>query len=252
METFVLKYKLLFELKLLHHFFLDEGATVFDLLTPTKQQQKLTTYNIGNWLLLQPNAPTRALFAARRLVCRQTNTGLRVLAQVTASGSNRPLLPVQDCNFVFTLQLLPAFAKHTALPVHVVKNGKPTIYVFGNSSAALGGTVYPALALPPDTYSSAKHYPPGEIIKKSGKHYIALLKPDNQNKNVNNPDYWKELPANVRYATTSNCAETNTAATAVVIGQINISGKTGLNAYSLLNGSGNMQNNTFELRFGKL
>lgn len=54
-ETVQTTYKLLFELRLLHHYWLDEGATVFDRIVPQdKRDRRLLTYDMRSFLSISP------------------------------------------------------------------------------------------------------------------------------------------------------------------------------------------------------
>lgn len=68
-----------FEVRVLHHFWLDEGATVFDQIPDqTVRTQRLLTYDVGRLLAFQPSAPTAATVTGLRGVFRATGLGFVV------------------------------------------------------------------------------------------------------------------------------------------------------------------------------
>lgn len=73
------KYRQLFEVRVLHHYWLDDGATLFDKLSdPVLKQRRLVDYDVSGFLEFVPTAPTRAVLDAYRAVCAETSLGLLV------------------------------------------------------------------------------------------------------------------------------------------------------------------------------
>jgi len=100
-------YKRLFEVRLLHHYWLDEGGTLFDLLPdPTR---RLLTYDRRPFLNLTPTPATAQLLAALGCVYRDTALGGLVAAPDDA------LIP-DDAVFELVLTVQQAaFQNYTAL-----------------------------------------------------------------------------------------------------------------------------------------
>jgi len=68
-----------FEVRVLHHFWLDEGATVFDQISdPAVRMQRLLTYDVRRLLSFQPSTPTAATITGLRGVFRTTGLGFLV------------------------------------------------------------------------------------------------------------------------------------------------------------------------------
>jgi hypothetical protein len=74
-------YKRLFEIRLLHHYWLDEGATVFDLIPDQeKKDKRLLSYGGRAFLAVPPTATTAKLFNG--LGCVYKNTALGCVVAV--------------------------------------------------------------------------------------------------------------------------------------------------------------------------
>ncbi|MBK7870257.1 MAG: hypothetical protein IPJ74_05985 [Saprospiraceae bacterium] len=252
MEIFTFKYQLLCEIKILHHFFLDDVNTVFDNLSTTDQNRKLRQYDVRNWLNIVPDTATVDTLGDHRLVYRPTKQGFVILSQT--ESTDIPLLSLDKLLMRFDLNFETGASAYTALPINVIKAGNPTTYVFGNTLAAANSGIAPSLALAPETYSNSKHYPPGEIVQQAGTNYKALYQSDNQGISVNNVDYWQPLPPGIRYATTSNAQPLppDTDIDSRFFGRVEISGQSGFGNFNLLTGGGNLQGKTFEIRVNKI
>lgn len=76
--------KRLFEVWLLHHYWLDEGATVFQIADQAKPSARLLTYDMRPFLAVRPTAKTASGLRAFRCLFRETALGCVVLAPDTA------------------------------------------------------------------------------------------------------------------------------------------------------------------------
>lgn len=115
-EAIVNRYEHLFELRLLHHYWLDEGAMIFDLIPDkTKRDRRLQTYDCREFLRVTPTGPTKKAFDA--LGCVFKETALGCIAAVPA-GAVVPL----DSPFEFILTVQhPAFYNYTAMTLRPCK-----------------------------------------------------------------------------------------------------------------------------------
>ena len=78
-------YRRLFEVRLLHHYWLDEGATVFDQMpAPAKREARLLRYDVRPLLDVRPTAATEKELSACRCVYRNTALGFIVGAPASA------------------------------------------------------------------------------------------------------------------------------------------------------------------------
>jgi hypothetical protein len=121
-ERIISGYKRLFEVRLLHHYWLDEGATVFDRIpnSPTppdqfKRDKRLLTYDLRSFMAVTPTVATaRALEGFR---CVYKNTALGCIA---AAPEGAVIPPQTTFDFVVTIQN-SAFFNYTAMTLRPQK-----------------------------------------------------------------------------------------------------------------------------------
>jgi hypothetical protein len=76
-----LNYQTLFEVRLLHHYWLDEGTIIFDLITdPAQKNKRLQAYDRRSFLAVAPTAATATLLKALHCVYKDTALGFTVAA----------------------------------------------------------------------------------------------------------------------------------------------------------------------------
>jgi|CXWL01.1.fsa_nt_gi hypothetical protein len=104
------RYQSLFEVRLLHHYWLDEGATVFDLIAdPVKKNKRFLTYDRRPFLAVTPTAATAKSLKGLSCVYKDTASGFMVAAP------NQRIIPA-DISFEFIVTVTnAAFFNYTAL-----------------------------------------------------------------------------------------------------------------------------------------
>jgi hypothetical protein len=109
-EVVRIGYTRLFEVRLLHHYWLDDGATVFDTIANQAiKTQRLLTYDTRRLLTVEPSSATATTIAGLRGVFRMTGLGFLVAVPDDA------VLRV-DASFEFYVtRTAPDFANYTAL-----------------------------------------------------------------------------------------------------------------------------------------
>jgi len=108
-ERIVNGYKRLFEVRILHHYWLDNGADIFDALPDTVKNKRLLEYDLRNFLTVHPTSSTQKKLSTLRGVFRNTALGLLV-----AVPENTQV----DDNEIFTFIITvndPNFNNYTAL-----------------------------------------------------------------------------------------------------------------------------------------
>lgn len=97
-------YRPLFDVKLLHHYFLDEGGEIYgDTLDAANMEKNLSAYRLSNFMSVQPTENT--VTALRNLRSRfiLSNHGFQV---VTSSEGDEPFIPFSDnSKFDFILKI---------------------------------------------------------------------------------------------------------------------------------------------------
>ena len=77
-ELITNSYMRLFEIRLLHHFWLDDGSTTFDSLSTLTQNQRLLTYDVRPLIELIPSQTTSAIINGLHGVFKATSLGALV------------------------------------------------------------------------------------------------------------------------------------------------------------------------------
>lgn len=136
------RYGLLFELWVLHHYWLDVGTTLFDALPAEMREQQLRAYDVRRLLELRPTQATAKRLAGLGGLCRPTSLGLLVLLPQHARVEDEAL-------FEFTLRIvdrdLPAYSAYglrlpTTNTLYHPKTGRPHRFrAYGALFSNLGG-----------------------------------------------------------------------------------------------------------------
>jgi hypothetical protein len=115
-EHIINGYKLLFEIRLLHHYWLDEGDIIFDLiLEQEKRDERLLAYDRRSFLAVAPTATTAKALGGIGGVFKDTGLGCLVAVPDAA------VVPVEVVfEFVVTVKNM-AFYNHTALTLRPQK-----------------------------------------------------------------------------------------------------------------------------------
>ena len=141
-------YKRLFEIRLLHHYWLDEGATVFDLITDQeKKDNRLLSYDRRSFLSVTPTPTTAKTLKGLGCVYKNTTLGCVVAVPKNVIIPNDTWL-----DFVITVKD-KALVKHTALTIRPQKiyeiyyrpenkkyRYKENVPVLSNQKGAVRGT----------------------------------------------------------------------------------------------------------------
>ncbi|WP_431065894.1 hypothetical protein [Methylotuvimicrobium sp.] len=109
-EQIRIKYRRLFEVKVLHHYWLDEGETLFDSIDdPLKKQQRLSSYDVRAFLEIRPTLKTEKQLKAYRAIV--INSALGLIAAVPEEA-----VIASDALFEFAVIVRnPVFINYTAL-----------------------------------------------------------------------------------------------------------------------------------------
>ncbi|MEN6622484.1 MAG: hypothetical protein ABFD50_13140 [Smithella sp.] len=109
-ERIVSGYRRLFEIRLLHHYWLDEGSTAFDFITPSKRKdERLLTYDIHSFLKIAPAISTEKNLRGHNCIYKDTALGC-----IVAAPDNAEFRENLTFDFAVTIQQA-AFHNYTAL-----------------------------------------------------------------------------------------------------------------------------------------
>ena len=102
-------YKRLFEVRILHHFWLDEGISVFDSLSEEAKIKKLLNYSLNGFLQVKPLPQTASALSGINAIAKQTTLGI-----VVAVPDN-VVIP-DDIQLSFTVEITDAsFFRYSSL-----------------------------------------------------------------------------------------------------------------------------------------
>ena len=109
-------YKRLFEIQLFHHYWLDDGATLYDLIADQRiRNNHLRTYDVRTLLSIMPTAVTAKELKGLRCFCKDTALGCVV------AMPDQGVIPI-DAVFTFVVTVQdPAFSNYTVLSLRQQK-----------------------------------------------------------------------------------------------------------------------------------
>jgi hypothetical protein len=146
-ETARISYTRLFDVRLLHHYWLDDGATVFDAIADAVKADRLLRYDVRQLLEVAPSAATTATIAGLRGVFRRTGLGFLVAVP------DDSVLSLDTTFEFFVTRAASDYANYTALSLrlqsivdvtdpaepHVVHRYKANVPVLSNLTGASQG-----------------------------------------------------------------------------------------------------------------
>jgi hypothetical protein len=167
---FIITYKTLFEVRLLHHYHLDkcgEGNdyVLFDLAGNTVQEEALSKYDIASFLQIEPTETCVALLRKHHCIFRRQGDRLIVAAKVQFDeGLNlyKPFVSLaDDLAFTFRYKIAdPYFLNYSNIPLQKESN---SIYFFQNKSEG-SKRIYPGLTKSAPVKDVNELYNAGEIL----------------------------------------------------------------------------------------
>jgi len=169
-------YRTLFEVKLLHHYFLNKGAEVYDTITKETDKLKLfSNYDISEFLEIEPTHTCKKLLKQHRCIFKQTPSGfiIGIRSIKKDNGSYTPLLkPVGSCCFSFIVKFSDSFfINYTCLPLkrklnnpdEVINQLDNLIYYCQNKTAN-SGMKFPFLTKMAPKFKTGEKYSAGDIL----------------------------------------------------------------------------------------
>lgn len=172
-------YKRLFEIKILHEYYLSESATNNYFSLPENQRDTLLnnkimnqSYNIWNDLLIKPTQATLDILKGNQLRFVSTKSGFMIGARVRSEINNAgveefsPVIkidPETEMNFHIGLRN-QYFNNYTNLKLN---RSTPAIHFFTNKNPN-GDKVFPSLSRPVQPFTFSTTYEMGELAVISG------------------------------------------------------------------------------------
>ncbi|NTW50991.1 MAG: hypothetical protein HGB22_00180 [Chlorobiaceae bacterium] len=159
-------YDILFEVKLLHHYFLNKGSGNYEQMNDDAKAEMMLKYDVRDFLDITPTAECRKNLERHRCIFKKTSTGiivgLKACPDELTPGKNRPCLDLDaDLAFTFHISLIDFnLMNYTALPF---TGNSGNVYVFQNIKGA-SGKLFPGLSAVPPTYAAGTQYLPGDMV----------------------------------------------------------------------------------------
>jgi hypothetical protein len=180
-----LLYKSLFEINILHHFFLNKGEQEWDKMSQEDKDKMEYNYDIREIFDISPTPESIKSLSSHSCIFKKTATGILVGVKAKPdqlnSGKFNSFVPLADnLTFRFLLRLKDLnFMNYTALPL---KGNQGKIFVFSNSLNNTSNS-FPALNAIPPAFKLDSTYMPGDMLTDDAnnptKLFTALVKTGN-------------------------------------------------------------------------
>ena len=159
---FTLSYKTLFEVRMLHHFFLDRASDLFDNMDLAGKSRALKGYDVRDFISIEPTAACARILNKYHFIYKNTSLGLIVGTKANFNAGKYFPTPALDDTLQFTFKISFSdifFSNYTALPLLQTKD---EVYFFQNFTTA-SAKKFPYLAqfAPIDTGDT---YSAGELL----------------------------------------------------------------------------------------
>lgn len=143
--AFSVKYKILFKVNVLHHFFLNKGLTDFSTMSDSDKEKQLDVYDCNDVFFIAPTRLTQQKLNGHNLVFKNSTNGISVWSKVSGDDNQVPFIDLDpDLNFTFLIQLKdPVFYNYTNLKLE--NAGK--IYYFSNRKLSTEPILFPVINL---------------------------------------------------------------------------------------------------------
>ena len=139
--SFRITYQALFEVNILHNYFLNDGVTKFSNMTAVEQKQRLKLNDVSHWIDICPSPKTLKIMTDHHLKFKKTKTGFAVYAKIAENITNTPFIEVSDdVDLTFILKTSDRiFGNYTNLTM-----GETGLFYFGNAkpSTVVAGFKY--------------------------------------------------------------------------------------------------------------
>ncbi len=178
-------YRRLFEVRVLHHYYLDDGFQDFTALNDAEQERRLLSgYDVRQFLSFTPTASTEGMLKGLDLTFRTTPAGFLVAApddiSIPSNLRVEVIVEVQHPDFLqYTALTLPSRKIVEIQEGGQVYRFKERVPVFSNSTGTkrnLGGSILPQLYLSAEipNLDAAAAYPAEALVLDGSALYQAI------------------------------------------------------------------------------
>lgn len=170
-------YGILFEVKIIHHYFLNRGEEVYDAMSDADKAKMMLKYDAREIFEIIPTEECSKILNAYNCIFKATSAGILVGLRAESNGMEppkfKPFKPMDDdVMFTFLIKLRDFdFMNYTALPF-TGNNGQ--VFTFQNTIAG-APKKFPAISSIPPVYQAAKEYLPGDMLSDSPNNQTKLF-----------------------------------------------------------------------------
>ena len=161
--SFTVEYKTLFEIRIIHHYFLDNGEQLFDKLDDSTKNDFLTKYHVHDFINIVPTESCDKILKNLNCIYKNTSTGLIVKIQVKKQNDKYvPCIDIdKDVSFRFRLEFIDInFNNYTSLPLDA---GKKQIFYFQTRFLEKARKL-PFLSQCPFTFAEDEYHAAGDML----------------------------------------------------------------------------------------
>lgn len=92
--SFEFSYGLLFEVTLLHNYFLNNAEETYESMSPTDKEKMIQKYTIDSFISITPTTETASIIRNHKLLFKKTRTGFCVFVKVKETDETDPFISI--------------------------------------------------------------------------------------------------------------------------------------------------------------
>lgn len=172
--SFAAKYGLLFEVTLLHNYFLDNGEENYTGMSAAKKEKMLQQFNTDAFASITPALETNTVLKNYKMLFKKTKTGFRIYIKVKETDESDPFIKIpKDLNLKFLIKLNDyQFENYTNLDF-----ARTQLYLFSNFKPLTEPVSFEYLPKINDSKLISNAY---LVSEETSAHLIAALQPSEQ------------------------------------------------------------------------
>jgi hypothetical protein len=159
-------YGILFEVRIIHHFFLNKGENAYDAMSDADKANMMLKYDVREIFEIVPTKECSKILSAHNCIFKMTSSGILVGLRAESDGLEpqkfKPFVTLaDDLMLTFLVKLRDMdFMNYTTLPF---TGNSGQIFTFQNTIAG-GSKKFPILSAIPPIYEATKEYMPGDML----------------------------------------------------------------------------------------
>lgn len=172
--SFAAKYGLLFEVTLLHNYFLDNGEENYTGMSAAKKEKMLQQFNTDAFASITPALETNTVLKNFKMLFKKNKTGFRIYIKVKETDESDPFIKIpKDLNLKFIIKLNDyQFENYTNLDFALTQ-----LYLFSNVKPLTEPVSFEYLPKINDSKLISNAY---LVSEETSAHLIAALQPSEQ------------------------------------------------------------------------